>query len=385
MVRLRPMDLKVQPVPYQDRIKIIEKIQRSLEKYTPNRKDLGNIAIKWEFKIANKSRTKQGYNFNASVLLRDIIKYKGKLNSEGKYIDKKSFLKKDEVIEKLKTLILDKDILIKNGYIMETYNYEDIDDSSNNASKYVICSRCLSKFRKDEIMMPTNCQYHPLKKKYNKKTRTEEYPCCGELMTSQSSFTLGCQNSKYHVYKMETVNELSETIKFKKTDHIDGDYNVLALDCEMAYTSYGYEMIRLTIVDFWTKKMIFDEIVQPNGEIIDLNSQFSGVHQIDKDKSMTFQKVIENILNEKCINKNSILIGHGLENDLNVLRLIHNKIIDTAILYPAGKFKSSLKNLAFHELSRRIQIGEHDSTEDAIATMDVIKHKIGVPLDQIDW
>lgn len=79
------------------------------------------------------------------------------------------------------------------------------------------------------------------------------------------------------------------------------------------------------------------------------------------------------------------MIGHGLENDLNVMRIIHRSIIDTAILYSKGKYKVSLKNLAFEFLSRKIQSGEHDSSEDAIATMDVVKVKNGIPLDQKDW
>lgn len=90
-------------------------------------------------------------------------------------------------------------------------------------------------------------------------------------------------------------------------------------------------------------------------------------------------------LSEKLINKNSILIGHGLENDLNVMRIFHNKVIDTAVLYSKTKFKVSLKNLAFEFLSRKIQNGEHDSSQDAIATMDVVKVKIGVSPSQKIW
>ncbi len=33
----------------------------------------------------------------------------------------------------------------------------------------------------------------------------------------------------------------------------------------------------------------------------------------------------------------TILIGHSLHNDLRVLRLIHSRVIDTAILFPHPK------------------------------------------------
>lgn len=78
-------------------------------------------------------------------------------------------------------------------------------------------------------------------------------------------------------------------------------------------------------------------------------------------------------------------MGHGLENDLNVMRIIHDRIIDTAILYSTGRYKSSLKNLTFETLSEKIQTGEHDSSQDAIATMNVIKKKIGVSVHQTEW
>lgn len=97
------------------------------------------------------------------------------------------------------------------------------------------------------------------------------------------------------------------------------------------------------------------------------------------------QGALDVFLSENLINKNSILIGHGLENDLNVMRLFHNKVIDTAILYSKTKFKVSLKNLAFEVLSRKIQNGEHDSSQDAIATMDVVKVKIGISPSQNKW
>ena len=48
------------------------------------------------------------------------------------------------------------------------------------------------------------------------------------------------------------------------------------------------------------------------------------------------------------IDSNTILIGHGLENDLKTLRIIHVRCIDTALLFPhkAGNpYRRSLKEL----------------------------------------
>ena len=283
----------------------------------------------------------------------------------------------------LKSLILDVKALEKNGYIVEEMQNEVNDD--NNAQLYAPCLRCNTNFKKIDIMEKTLCRYHPSKRIYNRDTRSHQYPCCGETTNSVSFLRLGCKTFLHHVFRGESYNELCRISKFSSTEHIDGVENVLSLDCEMAFTSLGYEMIRLTIVDFFTGRTLFDHVIQPIGDIVDLNSDYSGVHEIDRTKCPTYQEALAIFLSENLINKNSILVGHGLENDLNVMRIFHDKVIDTAILYSKSKFKVSLKNLAFEVLSRKIQNGEHDSSQDAIATMDVVKVKIGISPRQTTW
>ena len=81
-----------------------------------------------------------------------------------------------------------------------------------------------------------------------------------------------------------------------------------------------------------------------------------------------------------------MLIGHGLENVLKAMRMLHKRVIDTAILYPkhkaTPKFRYSLKQLAFEYLGRVIQTGEHDSGEDSLAAIDVVKHFIKKEYEQ---
>lgn len=40
---------------------------------------------------------------------------------------------------------------------------------------------------------------------------------------------------------------------------------------------------------------------------------------------------------KKLISINTIIIGHSLDSDLRSLLLIHNRVIDTAVLYPHPK------------------------------------------------
>lgn len=76
--------------------------------------------------------------------------------------------------------------------------------------------------------------------------------------------------------------------------------------------------------------------------------------------------------------KDDILIGHSLNNDLNALRFVHEKVIDTAFVFRnvSDGRKYSLKHLSLCLLQRKIQQNTkqhekpgHDSTEDALASL----------------
>ncbi len=83
----------------------------------------------------------------------------------------------------------------------------------------------------------------------------------------------------------------------------------------------------------------------------------------------------------KLVYKDTILVGHSLENDLLALKISHSLVIDTAVLYkhPRGaSYKTALRVLAGKFLSREIQQSGngHDSIEDARATMELALLKI---------
>lgn len=83
----------------------------------------------------------------------------------------------------------------------------------------------------------------------------------------------------------------------------------------------------------------------------------------------------------RLVNKETILVGHSLENDLLALKINHDLVIDTAILYrhPRGQsYKTALRVLTRKFLSRVIQDSGkgHDSAEDARATMELALLKI---------
>lgn len=78
----------------------------------------------------------------------------------------------------------------------------------------------------------------------------------------------------------------------------------------------------------------------------------------------------------KFMDKQTIIIGHGLENDLKSMRLIHTRIIDTSIVYNSEVSyprKPGLSKLCKKYMNKdfRAVDSSHDSVSDAIATLEL--------------
>lgn len=278
-------------------------------------------------------------------------------------------LSDSETFEAVKQLVHPVDKLKKNQYVTvipDDYLFEVKDRNLKT------CDHCSENFYLSRIDDTVNCQYHDRRKRVSTEggERTAIWECCSEVVGESQ----GCKNLDHHVFKSIDPYELHQFVPFRETPESDSSdkQKIVGLDCEMGYTTKGMEVIRLTIVDFFTGSTVFDEVIQPGGKIIDLNTHWSGVHKIPF-SSMTLESVLDVVLGT-IIDKNTIIVGHGLENDLNVLRLVHHNVVDTAIMFPKSLTKKyGLKDLAFQFLDRKIQGGEHSSEEDSLAAIDIIK------------
>lgn len=159
---------------------------------------------------------------------------------------------------------------------------------------------------------------------------------------------------------------------------------VFGLDCEMCETASGKVVTRITLVS-QDKQTVYDELIKPDEPITDYLTRFSGItKELLQNVTTTLAEAQQDLL--KIITANDILVGHSLENDLNVMKIRHPLVIDTALLYGTQQgisWKPALRNLTHRFLSREIQKGVngHDSVEDAVACLDLLDLKLKRGLD----
>lgn len=93
-------------------------------------------------------------------------------------------------------------------------------------------------------------------------------------------------------------------------------------------------LARLTVIDE-RGHVVLDAHVKPHGAVVDLNTRFSGVKEDDLRGVEEDLKQVRDRLGE-LMDEETILVGHGLENDLRALRIVHLAVIDTAIVSVKG-------------------------------------------------
>ena len=81
-------------------------------------------------------------------------------------------------------------------------------------------------------------------------------------------------------------------------------------------------------------RLVYETIIRPDDTIIDYNTRFSGVTARDLKRGNNSVKSLKDVQNDLLgfINANTILIGHGLENDLRALKVSTQKKVEEYLL-----------------------------------------------------
>jgi RNA exonuclease 1 len=260
--------------------------------------------------------------------------------------------------------------------------------------KCVRCTRSFFMHDSGQYYSQESCTYHWGKlrtdlQQYGDINQT--YQCCGAQALKFSG--QGCSTARLHVWSgFPLTGGIHGPLEgFIKTRAMKGAtkevrYTVFGLDCEMCYTTTGLELTKVTVVGI-DGKLVYESLVKPENEIIDYNTRFSGITAGDlKGPGSKSLKEVQQDLNG-FISADSVLIGHGLENDLRALKLIHDRVIDTSLVFPhfyGLPYRRSLRSLARSYLKREIQgnIWGHDSYEDARASIELMLWKVRKDVDK---
>ncbi|KAL8827055.1 MAG: hypothetical protein Q9191_003421 [Dirinaria sp. TL-2023a] len=326
----------------------------------------------------------------------------------------------------LQKLEAKQDDLPKHGYVTAQPSAAELDNARNGveaSQNWEQCDRCRTRFqvfpgrRTEDGALTTGgkCRYHwakprrpPPRDKADQGPRDSVYACCNETVGT----SVGCTTADTHVFKISDPKRLALVMPFEETPtnpKLADKPSAVCFDCEMGYTTYGMELIRLTVTCWPSGSTILDTLVRPLGEILDLNSRFSGVWPSDFTSAALFfspdrprstptatattpppapafasSPAVARSQLFDLISTTTPLIGHALENDLNATRIIHPCIVDTCLLYPHPRglpMRFGLKFLMKKHLDRDVQVAEggkgHDSAEDARSAGDLVRLKVG--------
>lgn len=328
-----------------------------------------------EAMLGGKNATKTTYTLN---------------RSGGSYRGPMENFKGSELCNRLSRYILTEEQLQENGYprpdpenssAAKVYTTSQQEQNSAKLKTYEkICVRCGKRF-----MVYPNGTYahkeeciHHWGKAWKKKIAgyiETRYTCCqGDLGAE------GCQVAKYHVHESNKWENRTGYLRTLPCSPIpDGDYGVYAMDCEMVYTQGGQELARVTVTDC-ENNSVYETLVRPDRKVIDYNTRFSGITAEDMDGVTTTIRDVQAVLLSLFTEK-TILIGHSLESDLVAVKIIHDTVVDTAVVFPhrlGPPYKRALKTLMAEYLKKIIQddVGGHDSQEDAISCMELMQWRV---------
>jgi DNA polymerase III epsilon subunit-like protein len=180
--------------------------------------------------------------------------------------------------------------------------------------------------------------------------------------------------------------------------------DVVAIDCEMVGAKRRSMLAQVSIVGF-NGETVYQTFVKPSETIVDYRTKHSGIDETTPlDTAPEFETVHHEAFGHLT---GKVVVGFAIENDLGILELTEAqratfRVIDVSKLKelqvphvapvrpeaptaPAvapvatptpvpRTYCPRLKMLAWACLGRKIQSKVHEATEDAVATMDVLKH-----------
>ncbi|PNY24397.1 Dimethylaniline monooxygenase [N-oxide-forming] 2 [Tolypocladium capitatum] len=249
----------------------------------------------------------------------------------------------------------------------------------------------------------------------------QKWTCCNAHVLSKP-----CTGEERHHPRQYSSGELEDNWRFYTTPPAPPRARPAAavvIDCEMGVAASGEsELIRVSVIDHFSRRVLLDSLVWPSVEMAHFNTRFSGITRQMMDDARRRHKCLFGRRKAReavwrLIGPQTVVVAHAGQGDLTSLRWIHPVIVDTLVIETqmrryereaaeaakaetaarnaeeaegAGSLEKdesdddkstpkqegglSLKALALQRLNRAIQIKGrgHDSVEDALATRDLL-------------
>ncbi|KAK2035987.1 hypothetical protein LZ31DRAFT_561459 [Colletotrichum somersetense] len=103
------------------------------------------------------------------------------------------------------------------------------------------------------------------------------------------------------------------------------------------------ELIRVTLVDYFTSEILLDSLVYPQVPMQHYNTKWSGVSRQqmndarEKGKCITGGPAAVREAVWRWVGPNTVVVGHAVHNDLAALRWIHPLVVDSFVLATADR------------------------------------------------
>lgn len=203
------------------------------------------------------------------------------------------------------------------------------------------CKRCGTEYGIRTDGWPTRveeCRHH-----WGKYSETK----CGYYCCMQPRGSRPCSVARQHVTEEIDLDNLTGYINTSLNySYRYNSKTIFAMDCEMVYTTGGMDVAALSIVDS-DYRLVYETYVLPDSPIIDYNTNYSNLtEQQFRGVTTRLKDVHQKLLS--LVTKDTILVGHGLDHDLLRLKVIHDHVVDTSVLYPHPRglpVRNSLKFL----------------------------------------
>ncbi|KAF7116917.1 hypothetical protein CNMCM5793_005547 [Aspergillus hiratsukae] len=291
----------------------------------------------------------------------------------------------EAVIASLKEACHDIDTLARPGYKVREMTQEDLEG-------YAKCMNCGERKRVLDTKSKTDCFYHPVKRKHQKKQY--RYPCCGKKQA--------CASLPAHVYAPVQDFLMQNWRNYQLTpspvSEICRPRRVVALDCEMVEVEGGSaEVAQICAVDILTGEVIVDKYVIPSKTVTDWRTPWSGMSQKLLEEMKEAGKTVDGWEEARKalwahIDPDTIIVGQSLQHDLDIMRMVHLSVVDTAIFSREAVVKGckqnwGLQRLCKQMLDRDIQQSRrgHDCLEDTMATREVVLWCVRHPDKFQEW